>query len=123
MAHDRAAHSHALALAAGEVARLAVEQLRRFAHTIQALVLRYALLLQREAHVGGDVEVRVERVILEDHGDVTVTWANRRDVLAADQDPPLIEWLEAGEHAERRRLAGSRRADEYEKLAIVDRQV
>src|SRR3989454_12064591 len=120
MAHDRAAHSDALALAAGEVARLAVEigleveQLRRFAHTLQALVLRDTLLFQGEAHVGGDVEVRVERVILEDHGDVTVTWANRRDVLAADQDPPLIEWLEAGEHAERRRLAGSRRADEYE---------
>src|SRR2546422_9559174 len=104
------------ALAAGEVARLAVkiglevEQLRRFAHTLQALVLRDTLLLQGEAHVGGDVEVRVERVILEDHGDITVTWANRRDVLAADQDPPLIERLEAGEHAERRRLAGSRRA-------------
>ena len=61
-------------------------------------MLRDTLLLQGEAHVGGDVEVRVERVILEDHGDVTVTWANRRDVLAADQDPPLIERLEAGEH-------------------------
>src|SRR5213083_570807 len=105
MAHDRAAHRDALALAAGEVARLAVEigleieQLRRFAHTLPALVLRDTLLLQGEAHVRGDVEVGVERVMLEDHGDVTVTWANRRDVLAADHDPAPIEGLEAGEHA------------------------
>ena len=105
MTHDRAAHGDTLALAAGEVARLAVEigleveQLRRFAHPLCALVFRNTLLLQGEAHVGGDVEVRVERVILEDHGDVTVTWTNRRDVLASDQDPPTIERLEAGEHA------------------------
>ena len=88
-----------------------------------ALLLRNALLLQREAHVRRDVELRVERVALEHHRDVAVSRPHRRDVLAADQDLALVERLEPREHAERRRLAGSRRADEHEQLAVRDRQV
>ena len=76
---DRAAHRDALALAAGEVPRLAIEvwlevqDARRLAHARHALLLRNTLLLEREAHVLGHGELRVQRVVLEDHRDVTVT--------------------------------------------------
>ena len=76
---DRAAHRDALALAAGEVPRLAIEvwlevqDPRRLAHARHAFLLRNALLLEREAHVLGHGELRVQRVVLEDHRDVTVT--------------------------------------------------
>jgi hypothetical protein len=79
VADDRPTHRDPLPLSAGEIAwlpvevRLEVEQLRNVEYPPHALLLRHALLLEREAHVLGDVEVRVERVILEHHGDVPVT--------------------------------------------------
>ena len=129
MPDDGAAHRHPLALAAGEVAglaievRLEVEQLRDIAHALGPLLLRHALLLEREPHVLGDVEVRVEGIVLEDHRDVPVARPHRRDVLAADQDSPAVERLEPREHPQPRGLAGSRRPDEHEQLAVLDREV
>jgi hypothetical protein len=129
MSDDRAAHGDALALTAGEVAglavevRLEVEQRCDLSHALHPLLLRHALLLEGEAHVLGDVEVRVERVVLEDHRDVSVARPHRRDVLAADQDPAAVERLEPGEHAERGRLAGPGWPDEHEQLAVLDREV
>ena len=129
VADDGASHRDSLPLATGEVpwlpveVRLEIEQLRRFAHPLEALFLRHALLLQREAHVGRDVEVWIERVALEDHRDVAVTGPHGRHVLAADQDVAAVEWLEPGEHAERGRLARSRGTDEHEQFSVLDRQV
>ena len=71
MAHDRAAHRDALALAAGEVARLALEQLlevedaRRVLDARVDLGLRHLLDAQAEGDVLVDREVRIERVALE----------------------------------------------------------
>ena len=76
LAHDRASHRHALALAAGELARLAVEVVdeaddaRRLLDPPPRLRLRHLPHPQREADVLRDRHVRVERVVLEDHRDV-----------------------------------------------------
>ena len=78
MTHDRAAHRHALALAAGERAGLALEQLADAEQVGGALdpplplVLRDVLHAQREADVVADGHVRVQRVVLEHHRDVAV---------------------------------------------------
>ena len=111
VAHDRAAHGDALALAAGEVARLAVEQLlevedaRGVLDALVDLVLRHLLDAQAEGDVLVDGEVRVERVALEDHGDVAVARGHVVDDALADLDAALADVLEPGEHAQRRRLA------------------
>ena len=101
VAHDRAAHRHALALAARELARIAVEQvgepedLGRRPHPRGDLGLRRVLQHQREGHVVGDRQVRVERVVLEHHRDVALL---RRQVVhhpVADHDLARGHVLEA----------------------------
>ena len=79
VAHDGAADGDALALAAGELRRLAVEQvldLQDFARASRTLASISALgglrQLQPEGHVVVDVHVRVERVGLEHHGDAAL---------------------------------------------------
>jgi hypothetical protein len=102
---------------------LEVEDPRGLAHAGDALLLLDALLLEREAHVLGDAQLRIQRVVLEDHGDVAVARAHVGDVAVADADRAGIERLEAGEHAQRRRLARARRPDEHEQLAVADVEV
>ena len=92
LAHDGAAHGHALALAAGELLGLALEQLlelqhaRRLAHAPGDLVFGLVVQAQAEGHVLVDAEVRVERVVLKDHGDVAVARLEVVDDLAVDHD-------------------------------------
>ena len=84
LAHDRAPHRDALALAAGELRRLAVEvrleveHLRGLVHPLVDLLLLHLAQLERERHVVAHGHVRVERVVLEDHRDVAVLRRARR---------------------------------------------
>ena len=66
---------------------------------------------QRVADVVADGLVRIQRVALEDHRDVTVLRLEHGDVTLADEDAPLGRRLEAGEHAQRGGLAAARRAE------------
>ena len=112
LAHDRAAHRDALALAAGERARLALRgtargrgPARRPGRARSISAFGTFLQPQAEGDVVVDGQVRVERVALEDHGDVAVA---RRDVVddaVADPEHALGDVLEPGDHAQRRRLA------------------
>ena len=92
IAHDGAAHGDALALAAGEFARIAgeigfeIENARRPADLLVDLALRALRKLEREAHIVLDVHMRVERVILKDHRDVAVFGMNVVDAPAGDRD-------------------------------------
>ena len=78
LAHERPAHCDALALAAGELARLAQRHLREPEHLGHLARLLLALLLRDASHPEGErdvlehVHVRVEGVVLEDHGDVPI---------------------------------------------------
>ena len=78
LAHHRPAHRDPLPLAAGELARLAVQQLLEpehagdVAHPAVALGARHLAHAQPEADVVAHGHVRVERVVLEDHRDVAV---------------------------------------------------
>ena len=87
------------------------------------LVLGLARDLERKPHVLGDAHVRVERVVLKDHGDVAVLRRDVGHVALADEDATLVDLLEPGEHAERCGLSAAGRADEDEELAIGDVQV
>ena len=64
--------------------------------------------------------MRVERVALEHHGDVALLGPQRVDDPAVDRDLAGGDLLEAGEHAQQRRLAAAGRADEDDELAVAD---
>ena len=85
--------------------------------------LRRAALLQPVGHVLGDRHVREERVRLEDGVDVAAV----RAACRARERPemrmsPASGLLEAGDHAQRRRLAAARRPEQRDELARLDRR-
>ena len=128
-AHDRAPHRDALALAAGQLAGLACRYSLSPSSSATSRTRRVALSFftprdpQREADVRRDRQIRVERVVLEDHRDVAVLRRDVGDVAVADEDLAGVDLLEPGEHAQRRRLARAGRADEHHELAVRDMQV
>src|SRR5262249_12015097 len=62
--------------------------------------------------------VRIERVVLEDHGDVTVLGRYVVDHGPVDEDLALGRVLEARDHAQRCALTASRGADQHDEVFI-----
>ncbi len=86
-------------------------------------VVRQLAQAQSEGHVLEHRHVRVERVVLEHHGDVPVL---RRDVIdhaLTDHDLAAGDLLEPGDHAQCRALAAARRTDQHDELVVVDFEV
>jgi hypothetical protein len=129
LTHDRAADGHALPLTAGELARRAIEHRgegeggRRGVDAIGDLGGGQLSQLEREGHVLAHGHVRVERVALEDHGDVALRGGDVVDDAAADPELAGGDRLEAGDHPQRGALAASRGAHEDDELAGVDGEV
>lgn len=64
--------------------------------------------------------MRVERVVLEHHGDVPVLGRQVGDVAVTDADDAGVDVLEPREHPERGGLSAAGRADQDEELAVLD---
>ncbi len=79
-----------------------------------------ALHLEPEGDVVVDRHVREEGVLLEDHVDRPSVGRDRRDVVPLQDDTPHVGLLEAGDHAQRRRLAAAARAEQREELPLAD---
>ena len=126
---ERPGERDALALAAGQLARLArlvaleADHPERFGHAGDALCLGDLAHDQPVRDVVADGHVREERVVLEDRVDVAVERRDRGDVGAVEQDPAGGRQLEAGDHAQGRRLARARRPEHREELAVADVEV
>ncbi len=119
VAGERPRQRDPLALAAGEVSRPRLREVRD-PETLEQLV---DALPSAEGDVPAHVEVRKERVLLEDEPDRA---ALRRQVdagvrieprLRAERDPPPLRPQQAGDRAQDAGLPRSRRADERERLA------
>ena len=126
LAHHRAAHRDALALAAGEGAGLAVEQrleAERGRHLVDALLahgLRDLAQLEAEAEVVAHRHVRVERVVLEHHRDVALPRLHVGHVGVADRDRAVGDLLETRDHPQQRRLAAAGGPHQDHELAVGD---
>ena len=129
LAHEGTAHGDALALAAGELGRQALEQRRELEHAGGTLdgvgdpLHRCLPHLQAEGEVLVDRHVRVEGVGLEDHGDAAVAGMHAVDHPAGDADVALGDRFQPGGHAQERGLAAAGRADEDDERAFLDLQV
>ncbi len=79
--------------------------------------------LQAERHVVLHAHVRVERVVLEYHGDVSVHGRQLIDYVAVDRDVAGADRFKPGDHPERRRFAAAGRSDEHHELLVADLQI
>ena len=129
VAHDGAAHGDALALAARQLFRLAVEELadtqdiRRRLHPLVDLGPRRAAQLQGERHVLEHGHVGIERVVLEHHGDVAIL---RRHVVhqpLADANLARRNVLQTGNHPQGRRLAAPRGTDQHDEFLVLNVEI
>ena len=108
------ASATALLLAARKLAGPAVEQVvdvhlrRRFPHRALDLRLGVPTMRNGKAMFSADSHVRIERVALEHHGDVALARFGVGDIDAVEQHAAGVDRLEAGEDAQRRRLARAR---------------
>ncbi len=129
LADDRAGQGDALALAARELAGLAAEQVRRSRGARPPTRPSCgAPRAEPSAALSGNSmlpnrEMRVERIALEHHGDAPLSRSEVVDDPAADEDLARGRFLETGDHPQERRLAGPRRAEEDEELALPALQV
>ena len=124
--HERTGERDALLLAARELVRPPLseaaepDELERLRHAAALLVLRHVLEAEPESDVLLHREVREEGVALEHGVDRALVRRRLRDVVLADDDPPRVGPLEAGDHPQRRRLAAAGRAEQREELAAAD---
>ncbi len=79
--------------------------------------------LESERHVLEHRHMRVQRVILEHHGDVAVFRRQVVDDVTADIDVARGHFLESGDHAQRRRLAAAGRADQHNEFVVRDIEI
>src|SRR5262249_38118657 len=99
---------------------LEAEDRRSLLHTFLYFPFWELLQAQPERDVLVDREVRVERVALEHHRDVTVAGRDVVDDPRPDAHDALGDLLEAGEHPQRRRLPAAGGADQHHELAVGD---
>ncbi len=61
--------------------------------------------------------------MLEHEADAALAGAARQCVLAVEADLAAVRPVEAGDDAQQRRLAGARRAEQRQQLAVCDLQI
>ena len=86
-------------------------------------LLGLARLLQAHGPVPGDVEMRVEGVALEHHGDAAPGRRQVVDDLPADADVPRGLGLEPGDDPQQGGLAAAGSAEQHDEFAIGDVEV
>ena len=127
--HQRARHGDALLLAAGQLRGAASAETGELHHVERALDAPADLGggdppdRERKCDVLGDTHVREQRVVLEHHADRAPMRRQPRQRRAVEQDLAFGRRLEAGEHHQRRRLAGARRPEERQELAALDVEI
>ena len=129
VAHDGAAHRHALALTAGKLGRLAVQQvfdLQDGRHALDAFFdfsLGDLACFQSKGEIAAYVHVGIERVRLEHHGDIPVLGRNVVDYPIAHADLARGDRFQARNQVEQRRFTASRRPYQDQELAGLDGDV
>jgi hypothetical protein len=116
----------ALTLTAGELVHANTREVSD-AEAFEEVVHSRAVA-RAEAHVAEDIEVREERVLLEEVADPSLLGWDVMSSLGVEQhgltdgDGARLRPKQTGDNTERRRLAGARRPDESQRFAARDGQ-
>ena len=97
-----------------------LDQLQHLGDAFPDLRLGHAFLLQAVGDVLVDRHVGKQRVGLEHHVDRALVGRHGGHVHAVDEDAAGRRLLEAGQHAQQRRLAAAGAAENREELAAMD---
>ena len=126
---ERARQGDPLRLAAGQRRDVALGELRQ-AHELEVarhelgdLRLGHPAQAQPERHVVEHVEMREQRHALEHEVHGALVGRQPRDVPAVDEDAAVVREVEAGDHAQERRLAAPARSEQAHELALGDVEV
>src|SRR5712671_4278948 len=129
IAHDASTERHALLLTTRQLLRLALQHVVQTKHARRTidrsldLGFRGSLVAQAEGEIVVYAHVLVERIVLEHHGDVAVARGQVVNDPIADADITAADVLEARNHAQRRRLAAARRADQGHELLVGNLEI
>ncbi|MNM81045.1 hypothetical protein D3C81_930320 [compost metagenome] len=129
VAHDGAADGHALALAARQFLRRALQvfaQIEDGGRLVDFLADDGRIdtgQLQRERHVLEHRHVRVQRIRLEHHRQVALGRWQGRDVAPVERQLAAVDRFQARDQAQQGRLAAAGRSHEDDELALLDFQV
>jgi hypothetical protein len=102
--------------------RCNLQHLRCFGDLARDLRGRGVDVAQAERHVLAHRHVRIERVVLEHHGDAAVAWPHGVDTCFPEMDLAGGRGLKPGDDTQQGRLAAARRAQEDRELACGDFQ-
>ena len=129
VADDGAADGDTLALAAGELFGLAIEESFEvedaggFGDFLRTLGCGDAGELERERHIVRDGHVRVEGVALEDEGEAALCRWDVIDADAIEEEVAGGDVFKAGDEAQQRGFAAAGWADEDGELLVVDGEI
>ena len=62
--------------------------------------------------------MRIQGVVLEDHGNVTISWFHRIYPTFTDVESATGDFFQAGNHSQQRTLATTRWPDKGDKFAV-----
>jgi len=97
-----------------------MDHVQRVRDALRDLGARPATHLERKGDVLRHRQMREQRVVLEDEADIALVDRRVRLVPAIDDDPPLARIDQPADELEQRRLAGARRPQQGEELALGD---
>ena len=126
LADNGAADGDALLLSSGKIARHACEKIFNtedgggFLNAACDVGCREMADAKAEGEVFSDVEMRVKRIILEDHGDIAVARREVADVGVADKDFSRGETFQPCHHAQGAGLAAAGRSEENNEGLVGD---
>ncbi len=64
--------------------------------------------------------MRIERIVLEHHGDIAFLGAQIIDHARTNGDFTIADFLKPCDHAQKRGFSTARRADQYDKFAVLN---
>jgi hypothetical protein len=91
-------------------------------HPFVDLTLRPLHQLERKGDVAIDIHVRIERIVLKDHGHAPLVGRPVGDALAVEQHVAAAGLLEPGDEVERGRLAAAGGPQQRDKGVVGDLQ-
>ena len=126
---QRTGDGDALLLTAGQCGHAAffkaleVDQRQHLLHDLAYLRIRFLLQTRSECHVFKHIQMRKQRVTLEDRVDLPFVRRHIVDAFSVKKDIAAVRCDEAADDPQRSRLAAAGRAEQRDKFSIVDAEV